>query len=148
MDYRFKILEAYNYDGDSFDLHLDLGFSLSFFRKCRIYGIDTPELRGGTDKSKAAGYLARDRAREYVANGMADPDVEVVFESTGYAGKFGRPLGDIVFEVDAGECIYTTRLSESLLAERLAVRYHGQAKSEIQAEHDANIAHLEEKGLI
>ena len=145
MKYAFKILESCNYDGDSFDLHLDLGFSLSFFRKCRVFGIDTPELRGGTDKSKAAGYLARDLARTFVDEGMRAENAEVVFESTGYSGKFGRPLGDIAVIYEDGS---VERLTEYLLENRLAVRYHGQAKREIQAEHDANIAHLEAQGMI
>ena len=148
MEYRYKVLDWSAYDGDSFELTLDLGFGMSLHKKCRIYGIDTPELRGGTVKSKAAGYLARDKAREFVDFGMADSECEVVFESTGYAGKFGRPLGNIVLTRKDGDTVVTSNLVDFLLTARLGVRYHGQAKSDIQAEHDANIAWLGEQGLI
>ena len=148
MEYRYKVLDWSAYDGDSFELTLDLGFGMSLHKKCRIYGIDTPELRGGTVQSKAAGYLARDKARDYVAKGMENPDIEVIFESTGYAGKFGRPLGNIVLAHTIGDTVVTDNLVDFLLNARLGVRYHGQAKREIQAEHDANIAWLQEQGLI
>lgn len=60
---RFKILEFSNYDGDSFDLTLDLGFNLVIHRKCRLEGADTPELRDKRPDYKAAAYLARDKVR-------------------------------------------------------------------------------------
>ncbi|MEM6327342.1 MAG: hypothetical protein AAF791_09520, partial [Bacteroidota bacterium] len=47
-------------------------------------GINTPELRGGTEAEKRAGYAARDRLRELMPVGEA-----VLIRST-KAGKYGR----------------------------------------------------------
>ena len=112
-----------------------MGFNLNTYKKCRIRGIDTPELRGGTDASKQAGYLARDKARLFVADGPA------FFHSEDYTGKFGRPIGDIVTESGGS-------LREYLLREKLAVPYSGQAKSEVKVLHDKNIEYLKKHGLI
>ena len=139
MDYRFKVLDFDNYDGDSFDLTLDLGFDLVTHRKCRIEGVDTPELRGGTDESKAAAKLARDVARLFVGEGLVKGQ-DVVFVSENYTGKYGRPLGDI--EVDGAS------LREYLIEHSFGVPYHGQAKAAVQALHDLNLAVLKERGEI
>ena len=139
-DRRFKIIESDNYDGDSFNLTLDLGFNLITHQQCRLFGIDTPELRGGTARSKAAAALARDMARGWVAEAMGYGGAE--FASENYTGKYGRPLGDIVRVRDGAS------LRETLIGERLGVRYNGQAKSEVQDEHEANIEWLEREALI
>ena len=139
MDYKFKIVEFSNYDGDSFDLTLDLGFDLITHQKCRINGIDTPELRGGTDDSKAAGRLAKQEAHDWVKEAVENGDAW--FVSEGYKGKFGRPLGDIQDK-------NSISMREYLLGKRLGVKYHGQAKSSIAGEHAANIEYLKSAGLI
>ena len=137
--YIYKITEFDNYDGDSFDLTLDMGFDIQIHKKTRLNGIDTPELRGGTVDSKEAGKLAKIAAREWIITAMQEG--KAYFSSEGYTGKFGRPLGDIVDA--AGNSLRTY-----LLEKRLGVPYEGQAKSKIQAEHDSNIAYLKEKELI
>lgn len=139
MTRSFRILEFSNYDGDSFDLTLDLGFDLVIHRKCRLAAVDTPELRGGTDDSKAAARLARDQARGFVSDAMDTGFADFLSET--YTGKFGRPLGDIVDHTGAS-------LRAWLLLKNLAVPYDGEAKSEIQALHDANIAALKARGEI
>ena len=139
-DYRFKIVGFENYDGDSFDLTLDLGFDLILHRKCRINGVDTPELRGGTDEQKAAGRLARDKARLFVAEAMVDGGAE--FVSQNYSGKFGRPLGDIVRQSDG------VGLVSYLIGSNYGVPYFGQAKSKVAGAHAANLAALKEAGEI
>ena len=139
MDYRFKIITFENYDGDSFDLTLDLGFDLVTHRKCRIDGVDTPELRGGTDDSKAAAKVARDMAHLFVGEGLVKEE-DVVFVSENYTGKYGRPLGDI--EVNGQS------LREYLIERNYGVPYHGQAKASVQSLHDANLAVLKERGEI
>ena len=40
------------------------------------------------------------------------------------------------------------RVSEYLVAKRLAVPYHGQNKADIQAQHEANVQYLLAEGLI
>ena len=137
--YVYKIKEFSNYDGDSFDLSLDLGFDLVLHEKCRIYGVDTPELRGGTDRSKRAGYLARDFARDLVSLWMQEGGA--FFVSENYAGKFGRPLGDI--QDAEGRSLRT-----SLIANNLGVEYHGGSKAAIEFAHEGNFLVLEAEGKI
>ena len=137
--YTYKIKEFSNYDGDSFDLTLDLGFELVYHQKCRIYGIDTPELRGGTDDSKAAGRLARDYAHALVKTWLEGDGA--YFASENYSGKFGRPLGDIVSDIGDS-------LRRELLKRRYGVPYHGQAKKDIMPQHESNILFLKENNLI
>ena len=137
--YIYKVIEFSNYDGDSMDLSLDLGFNLTIHRKCRMYGIDTPELRGGTPVSKAAGYLAK-----HVFTNWCNEQLEnggLYFASENYSGKFGRPLGDMV-NADG------VSLRDYLIEKNYGVPYHGQAKSDIQAMHEANYAILDERGEI
>lgn len=140
MIYKFKILNFDNYDGDSFDLTLDLGFDLVAYHKCRIEGIDTPELRGGTDDSKAAGRLARDVARDFVNEALSNGGA--LFQSETYRGKFGRPLGDIIRKRDGQS------MREYLIGEHLGVRYHGQAKSDVADAHERNLQYLKHTGKI
>ena len=140
-EYSFPILAFDNYDGDSFDLKLDLGFNLFLFRQCRLHGVDTPELRGGTDLSKAAGRLARDVARLWVQEAI-DRQGGAVFRSLNYSGKYGRPLGDIV-RIEDGKSLVQT-----LIERRLGVPYHGQAKAAVAELHLNNQVYLESRGML
>ena len=95
--YRYHATVASIYDGDTFRADVDLGFStwiknVSF----RMFGINTPEIRGGTDETKQAGYAARDRLRELMPIGSP-----ILIEST-KAGKYGRYLADVFRETDGG----------------------------------------------
>ena len=139
MRHRYKVLSSSNYDGDTFSLTLDLGFDLVTHQRIRLDGIDTPELRGGTEQSKLAGRLARDEARAFIEDGLAS-GARVEFVSMQYKGKFGRPLGDL--EVDG------VSLVGMLAKRRLGVPYSGQAKAQIADQHLANIQYLTEQGLI
>ena len=138
--FKFKILELDNYDGDSFDLTLDLGFELVYHTKVRIEGVDTPELRGGTELSKAAGYLAKREAKEFVQRLIEAGGA--YFKSETYRGKFGRPLGDIINESD------TNSLRKYLIENNLGVKYMGQAKASIAHEHLLNFEKLQQEGLL
>ena len=138
-EYKFKILEFSNYDGDSFDLTLDLGFNLVTHQKCRINGVDTPELRGGTDEQKKAGIVARDVARQWVIEAQANGGAW--FVSEGYKGKFGRPLGDI-------HNVNRDSMRHFLIRMHYGVPYHGQAKREVADLHDLNLQILKDRGDI
>ena len=139
MERRYKIIEFRNYDGDSFDLTLDLGFNLVIHRPCRLEGADTPELRDRRPDFKAAGYLAKRRAHEWITAAMEAGGAYFLSET--YTGKYGRPLGNIVDSHGAG-------LRAMLLTEHLAVPYHGQAKSQVEEGHLRNLAELRQRGAI
>jgi endonuclease YncB( thermonuclease family) len=73
-------------DGDTVELNLDLGWRITMTANCRILGINAPEL------STAAGQAARS-----YAEGLLPPGAEVVFQSR-KLDKYGRPLGDILYQ--------------------------------------------------
>ncbi len=134
-EWRFPCRLISNYDGDTFDLAIDLGFEIQTRHSIRLSGVDTPELRGGTDESKAAARLARD-----VANAFVNSGEEVIFVSEQWAGKYGRPLGDIV--VDG------LSLRDHLLDQRLGVPYSGGSRETLRTQHMANIAWLRDREQI
>ena len=74
------------YDGDSVTAILDLGMGIQKKAKCRLYGIDTPELRGKTASEKTAAKAARDRLREIIN------EQTVLIQSLTKPDKYGRLL--------------------------------------------------------
>lgn len=72
-------------DGDTIKLDLDLGWHISLRARCRISGINAPELN--TPEGQAA---------KAYAQGMVHPGDEVTFSST-CLDKYGRPLGLMLY---------------------------------------------------
>ena len=143
-EYKFRICDSVNYDGDSYNLTLDLGFELVIYRKCRMDGADTPELRSGDAQHRAAGELARVKVEAWIEEGLLSGKAWFVSET--YTGKYGRPLGDIHRLLDASNNVESLR--SYLFKNFLAVPYAGQAKSEVAGLHKANIAALQDKGWL
>jgi len=85
-EYQAKVIDVY--DGDSCTILIDLGFNITLEEKCRLYGIDTPELRSKNLQEKE---LAR-QARDYLKGLVMDQEVTVI---THKEGKYGRYLVDI-----------------------------------------------------
>jgi endonuclease YncB( thermonuclease family) len=111
-----QILPAYVtkvYDGDTLTASIRVLSSYYLFQ-VRIDGIDTPELKTGTesskDRAKEAGDFVRDLVLEkFVTLRCKDFD------------KYGRLLADV--ETDEGD------LADLLLQRNEAVEYHGGKKS-------------------
>ena len=142
-DYIYLVKSFSNYDGDTINTLVERTFDAGFGHwlhsvqpiNVRLYGVDTPELRGGTTQTKAAGYLAK----EFVANWMEDAinNCILMFNSLEFKkGKFGRALGDF-YRVDQPQT-----LTELLLEKRLAVRYLGESKEKVKAQHAENLQYL------
>jgi len=94
--YEYNATVVYVYDGDTFHADVDLGFRAHMKKlKFRMYGIDTPELRGGTDETKAAARAARDRLKELVLNKQVK-----IYSHRDTTGKYGRWLADVEIEID------------------------------------------------
>jgi len=84
-NYRAEIIGVY--DGDTVTAKVDLGFLHFQIMKLRLYGIDTPELRGA---EREQGLIVRDIVREKILN------KEVVIDTyKDKQGKFGRYLATI-----------------------------------------------------
>lgn len=121
-------------DGDTVDCDIDLGFDVWLRdQRIRVLGVDTPETRTRDLREKKHGYAASDRAKGLLPVGMKT----TIKTSKDGRGKFGRILGDFAVESEQGT------LATTLIAERLAVAYHGQSKDDIAAEHLANYAYRE-----
>lgn len=87
-NYKAKIIDVY--DGDTVTAMVDLGFLHFQEMKLRLYGIDTPELRG---PEREQGIIVRDILREMILN------KEVTIRSyKDKQGKYGRYLANIITE--------------------------------------------------
>ena len=110
--------------------------------KVRMYGFDTTELRDNRPDWKAAAYLARDVGRAWMDARIAADELMMHTFKDG-TGKFGRYLANFWTLSDQGDS-----LGRLLMGQNLAVPYHGQNKSEVEAAHASNIALLRDAGRI
>ena len=134
-DWTFPCSLLSNYDGDSLELRLELGFGIGFDTVIRLEGSDTPEIRGGNQLTRNAAALARDEAAKFFANGKG------VFQCSSWGGKYGRPVGDINVEGRS--------LAYYLVENRLAVAYDGSSnRSDLMVLHRENAEFLYQQGRI
>ena len=84
--YRAKITKVY--DGDSITCAMSLNGDDFYRFSIRLNGIDTPELRGGSDAEKKQGLLARDYLRGLILD-------KVIFVVCTGLDKYGRVLGTL-----------------------------------------------------
>jgi len=122
-------------DGDSIEVTLSLGWSMYHKTSIRLHHVDTPEMRGGTDISKAAAKLAKAHVEKLTPVGS-----KIVIDSK-ELDKFGRGLA-IVTNADG------VNVGEDLILRGLAVRYDGGNKAEVAAAHEKNYELLQAQGLI
>ena len=125
--YEYKCEVTRVVDGDTVDCVLDLGFSILHKCRVRLYGIDTPESRTRDLDEKARGKLASKFLKEAIDNGN-----KIILKSQlkDSKGKYGRVLGSIV--VDGLD------INKAMVANNLAVKYYGQSKDDVEAEHMVN----------
>lgn len=91
-------------DGDTVDLDVDLGYSITTKQRFRLLGIDTPE-RG------QVGFNEAKRKMEELLQGQS-----IIVVST-KEGKYGRYLGQLY--------VGTTDINQTMLDLGLAVSYDG-----------------------
>jgi micrococcal nuclease len=139
-EYRCKIRNVV--DGDTVDVDIDLGFGLELKdERVRIKGIDTPESRTSDEVEDIFGEAAKARTKELLPEGSTQILItELNKEGEDMKGKFGRILGDFV--------VGNTSFTETMIQENHAVRYEGQSKDDIQAEHLRNRNLLVEAGIV
>jgi len=136
--YEVKVLKIV--DGDTVDVDIDLGFGITLRdERVRIMGIDTPESRTSDKVEKVFGLASKDRLKELLGK-----DAILITTENKHGedmkGKFGRVLGD--FKVG------DKRVTEILIEEGHAVKYHGQNKADVQVAHMANRNRLMEEGVV
>ena len=83
------------YDGDTFKAIVDLGFSTVVKHTFRLYGVDTPEMRG---PEKVEGK----RVRDYVRGLILNKDITIVTHRD-KTGKYGRYLAEVKIEEENGD---------------------------------------------
>ncbi len=77
-------------DGDTIDVDIDLGFSISYSQRLRLAGIDTPESRTTDKLEKTLGL----ESKEYLKSKFKEAkDIVVKTEKPDSSEKYGRILG-------------------------------------------------------
>lgn len=106
--YRYNARCTQVYDGDSITVDIDLGFNHWMLnQKIRLFGINTPEVRGA---ERLSGLIARDRLR-----GLIEGRDIILASHRDRAGKYGRWLGTIYID--------DININKLLLDEGLATIY-------------------------
>ena len=134
--YKAKVIKII--DGDTVDVDIDLGFSVTLAKqRIRLYGIDTPESRTRDKEEKVRGLLSK----AFVV--LKSPVGSYIRLVSHGKGKFGRILGEI-YEMDND----LVSINQQLCDESYAVPYLGQSKDAIAALHAANRDILKARGEI
>ena len=123
-------------DGDTAKVDIDLGFGIVYSNQTiRFWGIDTPESRTRDLEEKYYGKLASQYVKDRLIVGE-----KYQMRTEIDKGKYGRILGE--FFIDG------VSLNQQMIDENMAVKYMGQSKEDIEAEHLQNRLKLNEKGFI
>lgn len=105
--YKAKVLRVV--DGDTIELSIDLGFTITWTSTCRLSGVNAYELRSEDERLRAKAVKAKEWMMEALPAGS---EVTIVSKSL---DKYGRP----VVEVWKGK----ENINKALLEEGLAVKY-------------------------
>jgi micrococcal nuclease len=118
--YEYRIKKVTNVvDGDTIDVDIDLGFSVSFSQRLRLAGIDTPESRTTDKMEKTLGL----ESKEYLKSKLKDAkDVIVKTEKPDSSEKYGRILGWIF--VDGSD----KSINHQMIEDGYAWGYMGKTK--------------------
>lgn len=82
-------------DGDTIDVELDLGFSISYSGRVRLSGIDTPESRTKDLAEKKLGLEAKEYMKSLLDNAKL---VVIKTEKPNSSEKYGRILGQVFID--------------------------------------------------
>jgi endonuclease YncB( thermonuclease family) len=116
---RCKVVAVY--DGDTITIVFPFE-GKAWREKCRLTGIDTPEIRTKNEAEKAAALRARDWLRGEVLG-------QKLWVRCGRWDKFGRLLGTLYRERDDATTQQRPSLNDELIARGLAVAYDGGTKA-------------------
>ena len=106
-------------DGDTIDVDIDLGFSISYSQRLRLAGIDTPESRTKDKFEKTLGL----ESKEYLKSKLKDAkDVVVKTEKPDSSEKYGRILGWLYLDGN------TKSVNEQMIEDGYAWGYMGETK--------------------
>ena len=122
--YNFRVTKINKVvDGDTIDVTLDLGFSLTKKERVRIAAVDTPEKRTRNLEEKELGIDATNWLKDKIKDTLAGVDeLTIRTELTGGVGKYGRLLGWLYVGDDE------LSLNEQMIEEGYAWPYDGGTK--------------------
>ena len=122
--YNFRVVKINRVvDGDTIDVTLDLGFSLTKKERVRIAGVDTPEKRTRNLEEKELGIDATNWLKDKIKDTLTgDDELTIRTELVGGVGKYGRLLGWLY----VGDDDYS--LNEQMITEGYAWPYDGGTK--------------------
>lgn len=106
-------------DGDTIDVEIDLGFSITYSSRVRLAGIDTPESRTSDKAEKVFGLEAKDRLKKLIDDAKS---IVIKTEKLDSSEKYGRILGWLY--LDGAE----QSVNHALIADGYAWEYTGDAK--------------------
>ena len=109
-EYKAKITNVV--DGDTFDFEIDLGFGISYKNRLRLYGVDTPEVRG---EERIEGLRVKDHLIKLIEG------KDVILKSKKWRGKYGRFIAEVKFRRFTGD-VFGTDLGNYLVTEKMARR--------------------------
>jgi len=104
-------------DGDTVDVDLDLGMAITTRQRLRLFGINTPEVRG---PEKLAGHAATQHLADLLVEfACVDGEWDIIVKTyRDKKGKYGRYLADLIGEDGDGDPI---NLNERMVADGHAV---------------------------
>ena len=122
--YNFRVVKINRVvDGDTIDVSLDLGFSLTKKERVRIAGVDTPEKRTRDKEEKTLGIDATNWMKQKLTETIkGDEELVIRTELKGGVGKYGRLLGWLYIGDDEFS------LNEQMITEGYAWAYDGGTK--------------------
>lgn len=89
--YKAKVVSVY--DGDTITVDISLGMRITMCETIRLYGINTPEVRG---PQKPEGLVSRAWLRDQLKNCMVDEeDYLMIHTLKDKSGKYGRLLAEL-----------------------------------------------------
>lgn len=104
-------------DGDTIDADFDLGFGISYTKRVRLSGIDTPESRTRNLEEKKFGL----ESKQWLVYKLKDAEcILIKTEKPNSTEKFGRVLGRLYVN---GVC-----LNDLIIEEGYALPYDGDTK--------------------
>jgi micrococcal nuclease len=139
--YEYKATITNIVDGDTVDVDIDLGFGIWMKdERVRIMGIDTPESRTSDKVEKIFGLASKERLKSILGK-TTTLKTFAAKDGEDMKGKFGRILGDFIAE--DGRMV-----TDIMIDEGHAVKYHGQNKADVEVAHMANRNRLMNEGVV
>lgn len=128
--YEYKASVARVVDGDTIDMVVDMGFHMTAKLRFRVLGINTPELRRGSQAEKAKARRATERVEDLCEEARVHKGEFSIVIRTEKADSFGRWLAEVWLPVGIPSLPLTEHeeetmvsLGDILLEEGLATPY-------------------------